>query len=133
MKKVEAGGMTREQVETRLKIMRRDLADEVEANARREKSASSITDHPLYQQTIKDVLSEEAFTQYMAHRAERAAFHQQALRDVVVACMDTQLLLGDAQREALETSASQLIPGRIKEGDTDGAAVFPAFPTDGRF
>ena len=128
MKKVEAGEMTRDQVDARLKIMRRDLADEVEANVRGEKSASSITDHPLYQQTIKDVLSEEAFTQYTAHQAEREAFHQQTLRDVIVACMDTHLLLGDTQREALETSASQLIPGPIKEETPAELLFFQFFP-----
>ena len=128
MKKVEAGEMTREQAAARLKIMRRDLAIEVEANARGENSASSITDHPLYQQAIKDVLSEEAFAQYTAHRTERAVFHQQALRDLVVACMDTQLLLGDTQREALETSASELIPGRIKEETPTELMFFQFFP-----
>ena len=128
MKKVEAGEMTKEQAAIRLQIMRRDLADEVVANARGENGTSSITDHPLYQQAIKDVLSEEAFAQYTAHQSERAAFHQQALRDLVVACMNTQLLLGDAQREALETSASQLIPGRIKEETPAELMFFQLFP-----
>ena len=128
MKKIEIGEMTKEQVATRLQIIRRDLADEVKANARGENSASSITNHPLYQQAIKDVLSEEAFAQYTAHQSERAAFHQQVLRDVVVACMDTQLLLGDAQREALETSASQLIPGPIKEETPPELMFFQLFP-----
>ena len=128
MKKVEAGEMTREQAATRLKIMRRDLAIEMEANTRGENSTSNITDHPLYQQTIKDVLSEEAFAQYTAHQAERETFHQQVLRDVVVACLDTQLLLGDTQREALETSASELIPGRIKEETPTELMFFQLFP-----
>ena len=128
MKKVEVGEMTREQADARLKIMRRDLANEVEANARNENRASSITDHPLYQQAIKDVLSEEAFAQYTAHRGEKAAFHQEVLRDLVVACIDTQLLLGDAQREALETSASQLIPGPIQEETPAEFMFFQLFP-----
>ena len=127
-KKIEAGEMTREQADVRLKIMRRDLADEVEANARGENSASNITDHPLYQQAIKDVLSEEAFAQYTAHQSERAVFHQQALRDLVVACLDTQLLLGDTQREALETSASQLIPCPIQEETPAEFMFFQLFP-----
>ena len=33
-----------------------------------------ITDHPMYQRTIKDVLSEEAFAAYRAYRAERETF-----------------------------------------------------------
>ena len=87
-----------------------------------------ITDHPMYQQAIKDVLSEEAFAQYSTYRAEREVWHQQALRDVVVVCMDTQLLLGDTQREALETAASQLIPGPLKEEKPAEFMFFQLFP-----
>ena len=85
--------------------------DEDRINRRKsETSASGITKHPLYQQAIKDVLSEEAFARYTAHKAEREALRLQALRDVVVSCMDTQLLLDEAQRERLETAASHLAP-----------------------
>ena len=87
-----------------------------------------ITDHPMYQQAIKDVLSEEAFAQYSTYQAEREIWHQQVLRDVVVACMDTQLLLGDTQREALETAASQLIPGPLKEEKPAEFMFFQLFP-----
>ena len=87
-----------------------------------------ITDHPMYQQAIKDVLSEEAFAQYSTYRAEREVWHQQVLRDLVVACMDTQLLLGDTQREALETAASQLIPGPLKEEKPAEFMFFQLFP-----
>ncbi|MDD9975665.1 MAG: hypothetical protein OXU27_16770, partial [Candidatus Poribacteria bacterium] len=87
-----------------------------------------ITDHPMYQQAIKDVLSEEAFAQYSTYQAEREVWHQQVLRDVVVACMDTQLLLGDTQREALETAASQLIPGPLKEEKPAEFMFFQLFP-----
>ena len=87
-----------------------------------------ITDHPMYQQAIKDVLSEEAFAQYSAYRTKREAFHQQVLRDLVVACMDTQLLLGNTQRETLETAASQLIPGPLKEEKPAEFMFFQLFP-----
>ena len=87
-----------------------------------------ITDHPMYQQAIKDVLSEEAFAQYSTYQAEREVWHQQVLRDLVVACMDTQLLLGDTQREALETAASQLIPGPLKEEKPAEFMFFQLFP-----
>ncbi|MDE0467178.1 MAG: carboxypeptidase-like regulatory domain-containing protein [Candidatus Poribacteria bacterium] len=87
-----------------------------------------ITDHPMYQQVIKDVLSEEAFAQYSTYQAEREVWHQQVLRDLVVACMDTQLLLGDTQREALETAASQLIPGPLKEEKPAEFMFFQLFP-----
>ena len=87
-----------------------------------------ITDHPMYQQAIKDVLSEEAFAQYSTSQAEREVWHQQVLRDLVVACMDTQLLLDDTQREALEMAASQLVPGPLKEKKSTEFMFFRLFP-----
>lgn len=110
MKSIEAGEMTREQAAVRLQVMRKDLSEEEDINKRHETSASDITNHPLYQQAIKDVLSEEAFARYKAHQAEREALRLQALRDITVACMDTQLLLSDSQREQLETAVSHLAP-----------------------
>lgn len=110
MKAVEAGEITREQAAKRLQAMKEHLWNEEEKNKRHETSASGITKHSLYQQAIKDVLSEEAFAQYKAHQAEREALRLQALRDITVACMDTQLLLSDSQREQLETAVSHLAP-----------------------
>ena len=69
---------------------------------------ADITHHPLYQQTIKDVLSEEAFAQYKARQAERQDFRQQALRDVLVASVDTELFLSDEQRKHFETTAEEV-------------------------
>ena len=88
-----------------------------------EETNIDITDHPMYQQAIKDVLSEEAFAQYSTYQAEREVWRQQVLRDLVVACIDTQLLLGDTQRETLEKSASQLIPGPLT-GETPAEFMF---------
>ena len=88
----------------------------------------NITDHPMYQRTIKDVLSEQAFAVYSAYQAEREGWHQQVLRDVIVACMDTQLLLQETQREALETAASQLVPGPLKEKQPAESMFFQLFP-----
>ena len=110
MKSVEAGEMTREQAVVRLQVMREDLWEEEDINKRHESSTSDITNHSLYQQAIKDALSEEAFARYKAHQAERGALRQQALRDITVACMDTQLLLSDSQRAQLETAVSHLAP-----------------------
>ena len=87
-----------------------------------------ITEHPMYQQAIKDVLSEEAFAQYSTYQAERETWHQQVLRDLVVTCMDTQLLLDDTQREALEMAASQLVPGPLKEKKSAEFMFFQLFP-----
>ena len=69
---------------------------------------ADITHHPLYQQTIKDALSEEGFAQYKARQAERQRFRQQALRDVLVASIDAQLFLSDEQRKHFEMVAEEL-------------------------
>ena len=69
---------------------------------------ADITHHPLYQQTIEDVLSEEEFTQYKARQAERQLFRQQALRDLLVASMDAKLFLSDVQRKHFETTVAEL-------------------------
>ncbi len=69
---------------------------------------SYILNHPLYQRAIKDVLSEDTYTQYIEKQAEREEFRQQAARDVVVANLDMYLLLNRTQRKQLETAAYQL-------------------------
>ena len=69
---------------------------------------TTITHHPLYQQTIEDVLSEKEFTQYKARQTDRQVFRQQALRDLLVASMDTELFLSKEQRKHFETTAEEL-------------------------
>ena len=69
---------------------------------------ADITYHPLYQQTIEDVLSEEEFTQYKTRQAERQLFRQQALRELLVASMDAELFLSDVQRKHFETAVAEL-------------------------
>ena len=109
--RVKAGKMTHEHALGVFEAIKKDLLDEDRVNRQRsESSASSISNHPLYQRAIKDVLSEEAFAQYTAHQAEREALRLQVLRDIAVAGMDTQLLLDDTQRKQLETAASHLAP-----------------------
>ena len=93
-----------------------------------EETNIDITEHPMYQQAIKDVLSEEAFAQYSTYQAEREAWYQQVLRDLVVACMDTQLLLDDTQRKVLETAASQLVPAPLKAEKPAEFMFFQLFP-----
>ena len=61
-----------------------------------------ITNHPLYQKTIEDVLTEDAFDQYNAYQVERLAFRQKVSRDLVVASLDTHLLLSENQRKHFE-------------------------------
>ena len=114
---VESGEMKREDAAEELNDMRRDLGNENGA-IRRQLPNADITRHPLYQQTIKDVLSEEAFAQYTARQTERENWHQQALRGVAVASLGTQLILEDTQRKQLETTAAELTVGPLK---TDAA------------
>ena len=105
MQKIEAGEMTREQALGALEAMKKNLSDKNSVI-----DTSGITAHRLYQQAIKDVLSEEAYAQYSAHQAERRALRRQALWDLVVACMDTQLLLDNTQRKHLETAVEVFAP-----------------------
>ncbi len=69
---------------------------------------SYVLNNPLYQHAIRDVLPEEAYTQYIEKETERIAFLQQASRDLVVANIDIYLLLNENQRKHLETAAAQL-------------------------
>ena len=110
---VEAGEMKREHAAEKLNDMRKELGNENGA-IRRQLPNADITMHPLYQQTIKDVLSEDAFAQYTAREAERENLHQQALRDVAVASLGTQLILDDTQRKQLETTAAELTVDLLK-------------------
>ena len=84
-------------------ITREDAAEKLEIL----KSRPDITDHPLYQQAIKDVLSEDTYTQYRAHQTERDNLRQQVLRDRLVAIIDSQLLLDETQRNHIKTVAAQ--------------------------
>ena len=125
MKKVEDGKMTREEAAAMLNFTMKNAMGELWGDGG---SKIDITSHPLYQQTIKDVLSEEAFARYSEHQIERVALHQQALRDVVVACMDMQLLLDDMQREQLETAALRLVPTLFSERISSTLMFFQLFP-----
>ena len=101
---VVAGKMTNQEAAQKLEgLQKRFHAEERATN-----SDTDITHHSLYQQTIEDVLSEEAFAQYKARQAERQLFRQQALRDLLVASMDAELLLSNEQRKHFETTAEEL-------------------------
>ena len=68
----------------------------------------NIINHPLYQQAIKDVLSEDAYSQYKARQAERENFRIQVSRDFILAYIGMIVLLNDVQREQLKITAAQL-------------------------
>ncbi len=110
---VETGEMTQKQVDEKLDALMKELWDE-NGTIRWNEPWGDITRHPLFQKTIKDVFSEEAFAQYTAHQAESDNWHQQALRDVAVASLGTPLVLNDTQRKQLETTASELTVDLLK-------------------
>ena len=103
-KAVAVGELTNQEAAQKLEELKRRL----HAEERATDSYTDITYHPLYQQTIKDVLSEEGFAQYRARQAERQRFRQQALREVLVASMDAELFLSDEQRKHFEMAAEEL-------------------------
>ena len=86
-----------------------------------------LTKERLYQQAIKDGLSEEKFEVYSAYQAERAALVQQVLRDIAVACMDTQLLLDDTQRQHLKAATAGFVDVPFDGGISGVSMIFQLF------
>ncbi len=119
IKAVKAGKINRREVGAKLEALKKELEalkkelwqeekEWVTENEYKHKSNTEITNHPLYQQTIKDVLSDKAFARYKALQAERQAFRLQATSDLVVASLDTHLLLDESQRQHFEDTVAQL-------------------------
>ena len=112
IKAVKAGKINRREVGAKLEALKKELWQEekewVTENEYKHESNTEITNHPLYQQTIKDVLSDKAFARYKALQAERQAFRLQATSDLVVASLDTHLLLDENQRQHFEDTVAQL-------------------------
>jgi len=112
IKAVKAGKINRREVGARLEALQKELWQEekewVAGTEYKHESNTEITNHPLYQQTIKDVLSDDAFVQYKARQAERQAFRLQATSDLVVASLDIHLLLDESQRQHFEATVAQL-------------------------
>ena len=111
IKAVKAGKINRREVGAKLEALKKELWQEekewVTENEYKHESNTEITNHPLYQQTIKDVLSDEAFARYKALQAERQAFRLQATSDLVVASLDIHLLLDESQRQHFEATVAQ--------------------------
>ena len=108
IKAVKAGKINRREVGAKLEALKKELWQEETEWVTENESNTEITNHPLYQQTIKDVLSDEAFARYKALQAERQAFRLQATSDLVVASLDTHLLLDENQRQHFEDTVAQL-------------------------
>ena len=115
-----AGRMTRGQAVKKLEAMEEGW--EEKKNGRRAQGAAAyITNNPLYQQTIKDCLSDDAYSDYRTRQVERLAFRQQALRDLVVAGLDTRLLLSHQQRQRFAETAAKL--SAPKSGNVAGGIM----------
>ena len=112
IKAVKVGKINRREVGAKLEALKKELwqgeKEWVTENEYKHESNTEITNHPLYQQTIKDVLSDKAFARYKALQAERQAFRLQATSDLVVASLDTHLLLDENQRQHFEDTVAQL-------------------------
>ncbi len=106
-KAVAAGKVDRRQAGQRLREIRAFAAEKDDRS--QDRSPVDVTNHPLYQQTIRATLSETAFASYQANQTARVQFRQQSLRDLIVADLDMALLLSDAQRERL-VAASEILP-----------------------
>ncbi|MDP6994838.1 MAG: hypothetical protein QF569_01555 [Candidatus Poribacteria bacterium] len=114
---VEVGRITKQQAEKRLAEMklRADGAAnrKMEFDPETQKDQKSgfkdvLTNHPLYQKTISDVLPIEAYAEYQRKQEKKKAYYMMANRDLVVAMFDTTLLLSEKQRQQIETVIEDL-------------------------
>ncbi len=102
--------ITREQAAEKLEVMKKELWDKRGTNERWDKiELHQITYHPLYQQAIKDVLSEDAYLQYRARQTERENFRIQASRNLALVFIDMIVLLNEAQQQQIKMITAQLI------------------------
>ena len=101
--------ITREQAAEKLEVMKKELWDKRNINERWDKiELHQITNHPLYQQTIKDVLSEDVYLQYKARQTERKNYRIQVSREFILAYIEVLLLPNETQMKQLKTIAAQL-------------------------
>ncbi len=110
--------ITREQAAEKLEVIKKELWDKRGTNERWDKiELHQITNHPLYQQAIKDVLSEDAYLQYIARQAEHENFRIQASRNLALAFIDMVVLLNEAQQQQIKMITAQLtIPSLNHKG-----------------
>lgn len=101
--------ISRDEAIEKLGSMKNELWGEKDTNKRWDKiELHQITNHPLYQQAIKDVLSEDVYLQYKVHQAERKNFRRQASRNLALAFIDMIVLLNEAQRQQIKMITAQL-------------------------
>ena len=72
-----------------------------------ERILRGVADFPLYRRTVEEVLSQEAYAEYLAIRRERANFQLNAKRQAVLAQLDLRVLLSRKQRDHAEAWLAQ--------------------------
>lgn len=68
----------------------------------------NIVTEPIYQQTIKDTISEVEYEEYRKHQIEIETMRQRAAQNLVVEFLDMHILLNPMQRRKIEEIASKL-------------------------
>ena len=135
---IEAGRITKQQAEKRLAGMklRADGAAngkmkfDIETQKDQESGFKDVlTNHPLYQKTINDVLSIEAYAEYQRKQEKKKAYYMMASRDLVVAMLDTTLLLSEKQRQQIETVVEDL-PSSYDFGPDTNRQLFARLMTE---
>ena len=135
---IEAGRITKQQAEKRLAEMklRADGAAngkmkfDIETQKDQESGFKDVlTNHPLYQKTINDVLSIEAYAEYQRKQEKKKAYYMMASRDLVVAMLDTTLLLSEKQRQQIETVVEDL-PSSYDFGPDTNRQLFARLMTE---
>ena len=135
---VEAGRITKQQAGERLAEMklRADGAAnrKMEFDPETQKDQKSgfkdvLTNHPLYQKTISDVLSIEAYAEYQRKQEKKKAYYMMASKDLVVAMLDTTLLLSEKQRQQIETVVEDL-PSSYDFGPDTNRQLFARLMTE---
>lgn len=99
----------RDEALERLEVMKNELWGERGKNKKWDKiELHNITNHPLYQQAIKDVLSEDAYMQYKVQQVERENFRIQASRNLALPFIDMIVLLNEVQQQKIKMITAQL-------------------------
>ena len=103
---LEAEEITREEADERLRVQARQAHSFERSNWAN--TVQDVTRNPLYQKTIKSVLTEEAFARYQQAQADRLADRHDAMRGIAKEYLAQRLVLNEAQRKAFEEVAKDV-------------------------
>lgn len=103
------GKITQDLARIKLIVLKRDVLDNAEKHKKWDGSQpSNIIAHPLYQQAIKDVLSEDAYLRYEKIQKDRENFRLQATRDFTLSLFDMNVLVNEPQWKQLSKVVQQI-------------------------